>query len=94
MIKILVIIIGVLIFSITVLCIIVYFLREEINDKQKAMESVINANTRLHDEIKRFNSIDKIKSDNRREASEKIKNLYDGDGVDNAINILCDNKNG
>lgn len=93
MIKILILIIGVLVVCITIMGVAIHFLKEEIKDNRKTTQSVIDANKRLHDEIKRLNDVDKIKSDNRREANERIQNLYDGDAIDNAINILRNNKN-
>ena len=84
--------IVILMILVIVLCVAIRFLRQEIDDLQNTMQTVIDANNNLHEEIKKLNSIDKIKADNRRESNEKINALYDGDSVDNAIDELC-NKN-
>lgn len=91
--KILLIIIGVLVLVTIILCISIHFLRSELKSMQENIETIVDANTKLHDEIKRLNSVDKIKSDNRRESDEKINDLYNGDVVDNAIDELRNNKN-
>lgn len=52
------------------------------------LDDEIKLNNNLHAEIKKLVDMDKIKSDNRKEADEKINELHSGDSVDNAINIL------
>lgn len=49
-------------------------------------------NNILENEVEKIKAMDKIKSDNRREANEKLNNLHSGDSISNAVNILC-NKN-
>lgn len=92
MIKVLFCIIGILILLSIILLSIVYCMNNKLKQMKKDMKSIIDANNYLHDELSKLNSIDKIKSDNRRESNEKINDLYNGDIVDNAINELC-NKN-
>lgn len=77
-------------------CIVLFFISLLENRKIKSLKntvnSVIDANNYLHNELKRRDSVDKIKSDNRKESNEKINDLYNGDSFNNAINILCNNK--
>jgi len=56
------------------------------------LDDEIKLNNNLHAEIKKLVDMDKIKSDNRKEADEKINELHSGDSIDNAINILRDYK--
>lgn len=91
--KYLLIIIGILILISLVLFLIVLNQGKKIIQLSKSITSLVDANDNLHEEIKKLNGIDKIKADNRREADEKINDLYNGDVVDNAIDELCNNKN-
>ena len=92
MIKVLLFIIFILVLLLVTLVSVLYCKNNKLKQMKKNMQSVIDANDYLHDEIQKLNTVDKIKSNNRREANEKINNLYNGDVVDNAINELC-NKN-
>ena len=93
--KYLLIIIGILILINVVLFLIVLNQGKKIIQLSKSITSLVDANNNLHEEIKKLNSIDKIKADNRRESNEKIDALSDGDIVDNALDVLCNkNKNG
>ena len=49
-------------------------------------------NNILENEVEKIKATDKIKSENRREANEKLDNLHSGDSISNAVNILR-NKN-
>ena len=91
--KYLLIIIGILILISVVLFLIVLNQGKKIIQLSKSITSLVDANDNLHEEIKKLNGVDKIKADNRREADEKINDLYNGDVVDNAIDELCNNKN-
>lgn len=92
MIKVLLFIIFILVLLLVILVSILYCKNNKSKQMKKDMQSVINANDYLHDEIQKLNTVDKIKSNNRREANEKINDLHNGDSFNNAINILCNNK--
>lgn len=80
------------------LVIVVLFLKicikdYEIRQMKETMKTLIDANNSLHNEIKKMNDLDKIKSENRKETNEKIDSLYSGDPLSNALDILCNDKN-
>lgn len=86
------IVFGILAFVSLVLFFAVIIESKKIKSLKETMQTVIDANNNLHNEIAKLKSVDEIKNDNRREANEKISNLHNGDAIDNAINILCNNK--
>ena len=83
----------VLILIVIILILIIIKQNRKIKTQSESIKSIILVNKNLHYEIERLNNVDKIKSDNRRETNEKLDELHNGDSVNNAINVLCDNKN-
>lgn len=76
---------------ILVVCILVIcVLGNRVKQFKTLLNDEIRLNNNLHAEIKKLVDMDKIKSDNRKEADEKINELHSGDSVDNAINVLRD----
>lgn len=72
-----------------VVCILVIcILGNTVKHFKTLLNDEIRLNNNLHVEIKKLVDMDKIKSDNRKEADEKINELHSGDSIDNAINIL------
>ncbi len=65
------------------------------NSKLKAVQhnvdAIVDTNHALMKELENARFQLKIKSDNRKEADEKINALHTGDAVDNAINGLSNN---
>lgn len=78
-------------------CLILFLIALCESKKTKSLKdtvkTVVDAYDYLHDELKRRDAVDKIKSDNRKETNEKINDLYNGNSIDNAINVLRNNKN-
>jgi cell division protein FtsB len=87
--KVFLLVIAILIVLLTVLILMLIHKNNKIKQLKNDMETVIQANKSLHDEIKKLTDIDKIKNDNRIEANEKIDDLHNGDAISNAIDILC-----
>lgn len=55
---------------------------------KRSAECAKEQNKRLEEELLRVAETNKIKAKNKEQADEKVNNLYNGDAVDNAINIL------
>lgn len=83
---------GVSFFVIAVLTLLMMFLRNKIKRLQTDIETLANANKGLSEAVEKMASADEIKQKNRSEANERLKNLDGGDSVNNALDVLRNNK--
>ncbi len=78
---------GLALFSLIFLILIKYT-RDKLKETKKSLDSAIEKKYELTLQVENFKLAEKIKSDNRKEADEKINALHNGDAVDNAISGL------
>lgn len=90
--KALAIISGVSFFIITVLSLVMIILRNKIKRLEADVDAAMNANKSLSEALEKMSAADEIKQKNRSEANEKLKSLDGGDSVDNALDVLRNNK--
>ena len=87
--------VSLIIFSIG-LSVLFFMLWKTTKSVLKTTENDLNVCTKKYDELLLlFRKVEeelKIKSDNRKEADEKVKDLHKGDALDNALNGLCKHK--
>ena len=90
--KALAIISGVSFFIISVLSLAMVILRNKIKRLEADIDAAMNANKSLSEALDKMSAADEIKQKNRSEANEKLKSLDGGDSVNNALDVLRNNK--
>lgn len=64
------------------------YTKGKLKQTKDSLNTALDANYSLTLQLENLKLQSKIKSDNRKEANEKINALHNGDAVDNAINGL------
>ena len=90
--KALAIISGVSLVIISVLSLVMVILRNKIKRLEADIDAAMNANKSLSEALDKMSAADEIKQKNRSEANEKLKSLDGGDSVNNALDVLRNNK--
>ena len=62
-------------------------------DMKEELENALEANKALMKQLSLLHEETKIKTENRKEADEKIEELHNGDALGNALNWLHRHKN-